>query len=424
MSLIEDALDKAEKERTETGRPEAPGLGGLPSAARGDGPKSKLRTIVAVAAIICIILSLTYLGLWWFHRESPGSSRIALSPGIAQQPTAHPTPEAVREKPAHLTSSVASKNVPHSAPTEQKVGEKIPRQASVTQTPAPASQNSLKHPKEAQTAVHASRPGRVVKRTHHLSHAHAHAHIHSAKKRHHTKKRTNRKASHHASSASRKSLPRHVAPSKENAEHLSLSVRIARQYVEKGLSAYKAGELQKAARALETSITYADPTPQTLAFLGSIYLEMGNYDKAYQYTRKALAKAPMDPKIQENMGIILMSKESYDQAIPFFLRVIQARPFWYTPHVNLGIAYWKSGNLAAARDQLLTAIKIEKDRPEAYYNLSGVYEAQGDYSHACATLESFLKHAQSLPSSERRVAALHLKYLRSYLQKKRPDNGR
>ncbi len=398
MSLIEEALAKAEKEKEDSAEPVPSRLSGINSLPKNRDRRSPFRVVTAIVAVLCIVVSVGWLAYWWFQSRSQHHPRM-ISPDTEATPLLSP-----EKGKSFLPASPGAALTPVSPPTKQATLKKTPSPHKTPENPTP-----LKGSPSLPAVIRRS----PQKPTAHKSH------------RTHTVKQENSRYPHHKRkkhTTRKKKVPVQLHPQRTDtfrkAEKAApISLHLAREAIEKGLSAYRAGDLQRAACAFEKSLTYAEPTAQTLAFLGGIYLKLRDYDKAYTYLKRAFSQAPSNPGILEKMGITLMARGEETQAIPFFLRAIQAHPFRYTSHVNLGIAYWKSGNLGAARDQFLTAIKIRKDRPEAYYNLSGVYEAVGDYPRALSSLESFMKRAQELGAPVREEAKAHIEALKAYLQK-------
>lgn len=403
MSLIEEALDKAEKEKEHSAKIVPSRLSGIGSLAKNRDRRSPFGIVTAIVAGLCIVVSVGWLAYWWFQYRSQhhpkmislNTEALPLSPEEE-----NPSPSAAPPAASPPVSSSAEKSVPPS--TGQASIKKGPPLKGIPVNAATPSAESF-------SPVVAKTPGKGTSSSKARKNSRAVKHIHPRHPHHKRQKRRayQKKASPYIGS-------KKVSVSKKP---VSLSVQLAREAIERGVSAYRSGDMNNAIREIETSLTYAEPTAQTLAFLGGIYLKLRDYDKAYAYLKRALSQAPSNPGILEKMGITLMARGEKTQAIPFFLRAIQAHPFMYTPHVNLGIAYWKSGNLRAARDQFLTAIKIRKDRPEAYYNLSGLYETAGDYSRALSSLESFMKRARGLDAPVREEAKTHIEALKAYLQK-------
>jgi|GEM_PF-2547651 len=419
MSLIEEALDKAEKEKTERAETVPSSFSSTKNSPPRINSRSPLRILVIVVSILCIAGSLGWLSYWWFQYKSQGhSNRIALN---MKQPTPLPLPKG--QPPSEAQSPTASVMKTAAVPSPSENPDMKHQQAPTKKVGNPPSPDN--HDRVSPTSTHASVKASASVSTPKISH----------KKVTHQKesKRTRTLRARHSRHKVKKEkfLPRKrrvassagrvkkTGPARKSGSVEPLSILLAKKAINEGLTAYKQGNLQKAARALERSITYAEPTAGTLGFLGIIYLKLEAYDKAYTLLSRALAEDPLNSNFLDKMGITLMARGENTRAIPFFLRVIKSHPFRYSPHVNLGIAYWKSGNLTAAREQFLTAIKIRKDRPEAYYNLSGIYEAMGDYNRAIAPLKTFIDISRGIDESRLREAKTHLEALKIYIKEGR-----
>jgi hypothetical protein len=68
---------------------------------------------------------------------------------------------------------------------------------------------------------------------------------------------------------------------------------------------------------------------------------------------------------------------------------------------------------------LTLAIVLEKSRPEAYFNMSGIYEVSGKFREAIQALRTFLANANAINmAKEISVAHKHLEFLEGYMRGK------
>ncbi len=419
MSLIEDALDRAEKEKADD-FPQEVLPAGTPQAPENFhvGSSSRSKNLLLIISILCIAGSATWLYFWWNQHNAQLTGTIQLS---ANRHTASgKPPEAVGLPPdsGQPLSTVKSAPTP-SKPAIAAVQGKMP-------AAAPASSASEKKRKgtPVKTSPVVSTPTKapVKNRRSASSSKHTTSPRHSASHRHTVRMARHKKRhKHHVHAVRTAGVKRHspakTRPHKAVKEPLSRS--LARKAINEATRAYQRGNYQKAAEALEKSVTYAEPTAEILGFLGNVYFKAGEYNKAYRALSKALHKAPGNSKYLEALGMATMAKGAPARAIPLFLKSLRAAPFKYTARVNLGIAYWKTGNLPAAEKQLKNAITLEKSRPEAYFNLSGVYEASGKLQEAARALRTFLANAKTANmTKEIAVARKHLGFLEGYIQGK------
>ena len=89
-------------------------------------------------------------------------------------------------------------------------------------------------------------------------------------------------------------------------------------------------------------------------------------------------------------AIRLLEQRQYDQGIPLLLKVTQSVPEVSAPHVDLGIAYSRSGDLEKAQESLQRAVEINPRQPVAYNELGMVYRRKGDFAAARTSYEKAL----------------------------------
>ena len=124
--------------------------------------------------------------------------------------------------------------------------------------------------------------------------------------------------------------------------------------------------------------------------------EQGQSGKARVYYQKAIAEDDCAADAYCNLGIIESQEGNYPKAIDCFTLCLKENPRHYEAHYNLANLYAEVGNQALARVHYGTAIELEPDFPNSYYNL-GITLAQGkDYREAVR----FLKRYRDLSPNE------------------------
>jgi tetratricopeptide (TPR) repeat protein len=76
------------------------------------------------------------------------------------------------------------------------------------------------------------------------------------------------------------------------------------------------------------------------------------------YTR-GIESAPNNLTVRDNLANTLLGANQPDRAIPLYLDVLKRNPAFWRSNYNLGYAYYKTGNYAAAEDYLQRAIRID-----------------------------------------------------------------
>lgn len=85
------------------------------------------------------------------------------------------------------------------------------------------------------------------------------------------------------------------------------------------------------------------------------------------YTR-GVESAPDNLTVRDNLANALVAANQPERAIPMYLEVLKRNPGFWRSNYNLGFAYYKLGNPAAAEDYLERAIQIDRrDSDEFIY---------------------------------------------------------
>lgn len=89
------------------------------------------------------------------------------------------------------------------------------------------------------------------------------------------------------------------------------------------------------------------------------------------YTR-GLESAPDNLTVRDNLANAFVAANHPERAIPLYLEVLKRDPGFWRSNYNLGLAYYKTGNPAAAADYLARAIKIDRGDPDEFIYLAVV----------------------------------------------------
>ena len=106
-----------------------------------------------------------------------------------------------------------------------------------------------------------------------------------------------------------------------------------------------------------------------------------------------------------------LQQQRYVEGIALLVKVTDAAPLAIAPHIDLGIAYGRTGDLERATASLQKALQIDPDHPIANNELGMVYRKQGRFVDARASYEKALAIYPSFHYAHRNLAILCDLYL-------------
>ena len=146
--------------------------------------------------------------------------------------------------------------------------------------------------------------------------------------------------------------------------------------------------LQEAGEALKADPNYAP----AFSVLGLVYMELRDDKAAEANFQRALRVSPYDSDANNNFGWFLCQRKREQESIKYFLAALR-NPLYATPDkswVNAGICARQTGDLVAADDYFMKALKVRPSQPQALLQLADMAYKRKNYPEA----KTFLARVQ------------------------------
>lgn len=128
--------------------------------------------------------------------------------------------------------------------------------------------------------------------------------------------------------------------------------------------------------------------------------------------KAAIQDAPNVPETYNNLGALLLDMGRYEDAVYYLKRATNIRPNYFMAWMNLGIAYYKQGKVAESLGSFSKAYTIRQDYPNFFLNRGLAYFSMGNYDAAVEDYTEFLRlqGASARALLERGRAFMKMKY--------------
>jgi len=145
---------------------------------------------------------------------------------------------------------------------------------------------------------------------------------------------------------------------------------------------------------------------ETLSFqcrmnLGTLYKERGELEKALEQYQSVIESNPRNILALGSLGDCLMALERFDEAIKTYRKALKVLPEGEERsniQNDLGICYFKKGELEKAIAEFKDVLKANPDHVNAIYNLGQVYYHEGLTGRMKEDYEEFVKSSKNAAS--------------------------
>jgi len=172
-------------------------------------------------------------------------------------------------------------------------------------------------------------------------------------------------------------------------------------------SAIDAFDPDRGIKALEEAFRLDRDNYELSFFLGEVFFNDGNLDRAKHYLERTLEVQPDHFDAAVFYGVLLHERQDLKGAERWLRRAIQISQDSFLPYFSLGAIYARKGKLLRAQKFLEKAVQIEAI-PQAYFLLGTIFYDKGQLERAIKSFQSAIKLD---PEYEEAIYHLGLCYL-------------
>src|SRR6267143_2577664 len=172
-------------------------------------------------------------------------------------------------------------------------------------------------------------------------------------------------------------------------------------------SAIDAFDPDRGIKALEEAFKLDRDNYELSFFLGEMFFNDGNLDRAKHYLERTLEVQPDHFDAAVFYGVLLHERQDLKGAERWLRRAIQISQDSFLPYFSLGAIYARKGKLLRAQKFLEKAVQIEAI-PQAYFLLGTIFYDKGQLERAVKSFQSAIKLD---PEYEEAIYHLGLTYL-------------
>ncbi len=160
--------------------------------------------------------------------------------------------------------------------------------------------------------------------------------------------------------------------------------------IERGKKSFYKGDFNNAISEFENVVESDAPDEEksiALTYMGIIYDDRGEYDKAIEYYQRALKYDKNNVITYRNLALAYKHKGDLEEASKTIEKGLELDPGNVNNQILLGNILYEKGDLAGAVMRFEKALEIESGNPTALYNMALTLQKKGDEVNAIEYLK-------------------------------------